>query len=186
MTPEEIITLVKKSIVPENKLITREGEVIPLPEDVQMETNCYAYILGAMHPRQGSEWYQPGFTTGTKYEKGNKEDFIKNLEQDFQNLGFSYRELPHPDSYFLKRGEYMVNVYFNNSKAKEDGFHFIRNSRYSGVWFHKEGWPNSPRIVNSGEENAINKSKIFPTSIQFPENNDVAVLIATYALKYNG
>ena len=190
----EIITRVKASIIPEKKLINKNGKLFPLPKGLRTKINCYAYALGAMCPETSEITYQPGFTTGIEYEERNKEDFLQKMEQDLENLGFSYRRIPYPNSNFLEQGEYIVRVFFNTEDSECDGFHFMRKATKSGVWFHKEGWQNLPSLIKlnvvpagqKGRDRKLFKHRVCPTSVEYAENNDIAKPIADYALKYNG
>ena len=192
MTSSKDITRIKRSIRSERQLIDKNGEVKKLPKGRRTTTNCYAYILGAMEPQKDITWYIPGFTTGELYEKHNKEDFLNKMKSDFQNLGFSYREVI--DFTSLEKGEYLIRVYFQEDPTKEPGFHFIRKSRKHGVWFHKEGWEREPDLVKVEVENYGKKKKQYtyttsrfsPNAFQDGKDGPLWKAIALFAIKYNG
>lgn len=51
----------------------------------------------------------------------------------------------------LAENEYLVKVFYtpSNRILKGGDFHFIRQDRQTGVWFHKMGWHRQPDLVRS-------------------------------------
>lgn len=194
MTSEEIIKLVKKSIVPERKLIKKNGDIIPIPKGRRTTINCFAYAIGAMQPEKGIEWYIPGFTTGHRYRTGDKEDFLEKLKMDLINLGFSYRDITINNANMLEKGEYIIKIFFADENAKKPGWHVIRKSVQNGAWFHKEGWERDPSLIRvpiktygkNKDEMRLLQCKIAPEGFQDAVTGDIMILIATLGIKYNG
>lgn len=51
----------------------------------------------------------------------------------------------------LEENEYLVKVFYtpSNSRIRGGDFHFIRQDRQTGIWFHKMGWQRQPDIIRS-------------------------------------
>lgn len=53
----------------------------------------------------------------------------------------------------LAKDEYLVKVFYtpSNKKLSNGDFHFIRQDRETGIWFHKMGYKRQPDLVRSDD-----------------------------------
>lgn len=148
---------IKESIVNENKLILEtSGEIIKLPEEVNLNINCYAYSLGIMRP---ADSYIPGFTTSQIYDENLIDSFILNICKDLENLEIKYRKFKVNDEIKLNEKEYLVQALFLPDSSDlwiYSAFHFSRMNKKK-KWFAKQGWIEQPcfekvKVINKFDD----------------------------------
>lgn len=66
------------------------------------------------------------------------------LPSKYTNFENKWAELLAPN-------EYLIKVFYtpSNCNLKDGDFHFIRQDRQTGLWFHKMGWYRQPDLVRS-------------------------------------
>ena len=107
--------------------------------------NCYAYSLGIMYPR---DIFNPGFSQNLKYYGREPEELMAKICIDLETLEKSFRRLDLNDKIILEENEYLIKVFYSppNEKLKTGDFHFIRQDKQSGFWFHK--WKKQqPKVI---------------------------------------
>lgn len=146
--PISQIVPIKNSIL-RTKQLFQDGHPIKLSSDIVTATNCYAYSLGVTYPEKKNEYlYRPGFTEELEYEVGNTEDLMDKIELDLQNLKISFRRFDLKDEKSLRKNEYLIKVLYSFVSRFNDDFHFIRQDKDTGIWFHKQGWYNQPVLIS--------------------------------------
>jgi len=141
------INQMKKSFVPESRLFSVDQKnVVPLPEDLIKHINCYAFSIGCLYPGEPGD-YIPGFTTGEFFT--SNEDLIKKVCLDLDNFDKHYRKLSFFGHKNLEDDEYLVKIfYLSPSEACPQGeFHFIRQNRATGIWYHMPGHSKQPGVI---------------------------------------
>ncbi len=151
--PLETISAIKESIIRSDCLL-KGGVPKCLDETTVVSTNCYAYSIGIMYNfmTKMRGFYNPGFTERDRYRAGDTpEDLLEKVRHDLENLGIKFREIQLKEEVNLKSNEYLVKVYMAdpNIKIPDGDFHFIRQDKASGMWFHKLGWERQPDIVQA-------------------------------------
>lgn len=151
--PTNTIEAIKSSIVRSDTLLDN-GVPITLDETTVKSTNCYAYSMGIMYNflTKTRGFYSPGFTERDNYKKEDPpEVLLSKIQRDLKNLGINYREIPVIADANLKDNEYLVKIYMAdpNEKIPNGDFHFVRQDKESGMWFHKMGWERQPDIIHS-------------------------------------
>jgi len=65
----------------------------------------------------------------------------------YRNPNLSY----NPWDELLSKNEYLVKIFYTpcNPKLSYGDFHFVRQDRETGIWFHKLGWYRPPEILQS-------------------------------------
>lgn len=128
----------KKHIVPEERLFLN-GDVVLLPRELVKEINCYYFVLGILYSTGSYYDCIPGFTTGDLYT--NSSDLISSVETDLKNLNISFRRISIFEAKNLQEDEVLIKLfYYPPSKAFPKGdFHFIRQNKETGIWYHKPG-----------------------------------------------
>ncbi len=149
----DTIDAIKSSIVRGSSLLNN-GVPITLDEITVKSTNCYAYSMGIMYNffTKARGFYCPGFTEHNNYQKEDSpEVLLSKIQSDLKNLGINYREVSTVEDANLKSNEYLVKVYLAdpNIKIPNGDFHFVRQDKESGMWFHKLGWERQPDIIRS-------------------------------------
>lgn len=124
---------------------------ISLDEETVSNINCYAYSLGIMFHTftKLRGFYNPGFTEHNDFHSGDTDEtLLEKIHRDLNNIGINYRDIVINSDVHLKENEYLVKVYMvnPNEKIPKGDFHFIRQDRASGKWFHKLGWFRQPDI----------------------------------------
>lgn len=119
-------------------------------EEIQKNTNCYAYALGITYPDFKRDFYYPGFTQNLNYK--DAQSMIKCIEKDLTRLGLKFRttacdEFPIPDY-----DEYIIKAFLSNKTEQmpNGDFHFARRLP-NGKWSHKLGWLDDPCIIVSSD-----------------------------------
>lgn len=147
---------IRNSIVRSSSLL-KEGVPISLDEKTVNSTNCYAYAMGIMYniltkPRG---FYNPGFTENESFKLiDTPEILINRVKHDLDNIGIKYREVISEKKGELKENEYLVKIFMAdpNEEIPRGDFHFVRQDRKTGKWFHKLGWDRQPEITQSAPE----------------------------------
>lgn len=142
------IDTMKKHFVPENRLFSvEENNTIPLPEDLIEHINCYAFSIGCLYPGEPGMDYIPGFTTGELFT--SNEDLIKKVCLDLANFDRHFRKLSFFGPKNLKDDEYLVKVFYSSPSevCPQGEFHFIRQNRDTGIWYHMPGHSKQPCII---------------------------------------
>lgn len=146
------IAEIKASIVRSDKLL-EDTVPIHLDEESAKHTNCYAYSMGIINNSfsEGHVTFVPGFTENQMYDFESQESLIENIKKDLENIGIKFKEYQLGEKPELKENEYLVKLFFSPpSKYLSSGdFHFVRQDRKSGKWFHKMGWETQPAIIQS-------------------------------------
>lgn len=153
---EETIDSIKESIVRSDNLL-KGGVPIHLDETTVTATNCYAYSIGIMYNflTKMRGFYNPGFTEHNRYmPEDTPEVLMQKVERDLENLSIRFREIKLGEKPELKENEYLVKVFMAdpNEKIPNGDFHFVRQDRNTGRWFHKLGWNLQPAIIRSDPE----------------------------------
>jgi len=132
------VEIAKKHLVKENQLFSN-NLILPLSEKVVENTNCYDYVLNTLYDNNAYGFNVPGFTTGTRFT--SRKDLPEKVCADLENLGIHYRKLKLFDSKDLGDNEYLIKAfYYSPSRSYPKGtFHFIRQNRETGLWYHKPG-----------------------------------------------
>lgn len=127
---------------------------IALDAETVEATNCYAYSLGIMYHGTRGKHFIPGFTEELPYFGKNTEELMEKIEIDLENLGISFRKIELEEEKQLQENEYLVKVFYTppNKKLPAGDFHFVRQDRDTGIWFHKMGWYRQPDIIQSDPE----------------------------------
>lgn len=151
--PEGTISAIKESIIRSDCLL-KGGVPKNLDETTVTSTNCYAYSIGIMYNflTKMRGFYNPGFTERDRYKPDDgPEDLLEKVHHDLENLGIKFREIQLGKEIQLKENEYLVKIYMAdpNEKIPNGDFHFIRQDKASGMWFHKMGWERQPDIVQA-------------------------------------
>ena len=151
--PADTIDAIKQSIVRGDSLLN-QGVPINLDENIANSTNCYAYSIGIMYNflTKTRGFYNPGFTEYDCFKpEDTPEDLMTRVKHDLDNLGIKYREIMPDEKTKLNENEYLVKLFMAdpNVKIPRGDFHFIRQDRKSGKWFHKLGWVRQPDIIQS-------------------------------------
>lgn len=135
---------IKQNFVTENRLFSN-GIVLPLDEKAVNFTNCYDYAISLIYSDE-SGFNTPGYTTGEYFTC--RQDLPDKVCQDLKNLGKIYRQISIFESRELQTNEYLVKLfYYAPSERFPNGtFHFIRQNRETGLWYHKPG-QNQPVII---------------------------------------
>lgn len=154
--PEATIDSIKDSIVRTSDLL-KGGVPINLDETTVTSTNCYAYSIGIMYNflTKMRGFYNPGFTEHNRYmPEDTPEILMQKVERDLENLSVRFREIKLGEKIELKENEYLVKVFMAdpNEKIPNGDFHFVRQDRNTGKWFHKMGWELQPAIIRSDPE----------------------------------
>lgn len=137
---------IKQSIV-RSKDLLRNNIPIPLDEETVNIVNSYPYSLGIM---DNSKSYKPGFTEQIPYFGTSKRELLVNVCKDLKNLGIPFRLIYLNYEVSLGENEYFVKIFYTppNEKLPFGDFHFIRQDRCTGKWFHKLG-KLQPAILQS-------------------------------------
>lgn len=149
--PSIEIGRIKDSIVRSDNLL-RNDIPITLEEEMAQTTNCYAYSLGIMYHGIRGLHFTPGFTDGLRYYGKDTKELMKKVRIDLQNLGIAFRQFGlKRKKIVLRDNEYLIKVFYTppNSELPEGDFHFVRQDKKTGKWFHKMGWYRQPEFVKS-------------------------------------
>lgn len=140
-----------KNTIRRSEDLLQGNNPIVLDEEIVETTNCYAYSLGIMYHGIMGKHFHPGFTENLQYYRENAEELMEKVIIDLRNLGISFRKLELEEKKELKENEYLVKVFHTppNKKIPAGDYHFIRQDRQTGIWFHKIGWYRQPEIVRS-------------------------------------
>lgn len=154
--PVETIEEIRHSIVRGDSLLSG-GVPINLDETTVNSTNCYAYSMGIMYNffTKRRAFYNPGFTEYDSFKPDDTPEMLMNrVKHDLDNIGIKYREIEKNEKTVLKENEYVVKVFMAdpNEKIPRGDFHFIRQDKKTGKWFHKLGWERQPDIIQSDPE----------------------------------
>ncbi len=144
------IEAIKDTICRSEDLLQGNNPIVLDAETVKT-TNCYAYSLGIMYNGMKGRYFIPGFTECLPYYGESTEELMGKIVIDLQNLGISFRKLELEEEKNLQENEYLVKVFYTppNKELPTGDFHFIRQDRDTGIWFHKMGWYRQPDIVQS-------------------------------------
>lgn len=144
---------IRDSIVRSNSLLS-EGVPISLDETTVNAINCYAYSMGIMYNfftvLRG--FYNPGFTENDSFKPDDTPEILMNrIKHDLDNIGIKYREVIDEEKDELEENEYLVKIFMAdpNEEIPKGDFHFIRQDRKTGKWFHKFGWKKQPEVIQS-------------------------------------
>lgn len=149
---EKKVWKIRRSIRRTKELL-KNGEIKLLDEETVRKTNCYAYSLGIMYHGEGAD-FDIGFTNHTLDKLVDPKEIIDKICTDLENLRFKFRKINLMDDKVLRKNEYLVKVFYAepNEYDPEGDFHFMRQDRKSGKWFHKMGWYYQPEFVESNSE----------------------------------
>lgn len=142
------INTIKKHFVSENRLFSvEENNTIPLPEDLIKHINCYAFSIGCLYPGESGVDYIPGFTTGEIFT--GSENLIEKVCLDLSNFNRHFRKLSFFGPKNLKDNEYLVKIFYSSPSeiCPKGEFHFIRQNRETGIWYHMPGHSKQPCII---------------------------------------
>lgn len=179
--PIASIAEIKASIVRSEDLLEK-GVPIHLDSAIVTKTNCYAYSMGIMYNTfpDGQHFYVPGFTEGKMYDIESLESLLENIKQDLKNIGIKFQEYQLEEKPKPKENEYLVKLFYAApcKNLSSGDFHFVRQDKKSGKWFHKMGWLNQPAILQSDSQYEQVEAGSEPAS--FISHDIIGEVIATY------
>lgn len=138
---------IRKSVVRSDKVFA--GYPVHFSKDIVESINCYAYSMGIIYHGEKEIDFYPGFAVDKKFKAQDEEELIQNIRADLKKIGIRHRFIEMGKNPELQPNEYLVKVYsLPPAKFAPDGdFHFIRQDRKTGRWFHKMGWYDQPDFV---------------------------------------
>lgn len=154
------IAEIRRSIVRSDKVFS--GYPVQFNKEIVESINCYAYSMGIIyHGDVGIDFY-PGFAVGREFGVQKENELIQNVIADLKKLRIKHRYIPLDGELNLKANEYLVKAYILPpiEYAKKGDFHFIRQDKKTGKWFHKMGWYDQPDFVVRA------KGKMAPKTIE--------------------
>lgn len=153
---EKKIRKIRRSIQRTRKLL-KNNKVKRLDEKTVEHTNCYAYSLGIMYHGEKGRDFEIGFTEHILDEMVNPKEIIENICTDLKNLRISFRMINLEEEKILGDKEYLIKAFYAKSTLRypPGDFHFIRQDKISGKWFHKMGWHRQPEFVYSNSEEQV-------------------------------
>lgn len=132
------LTKLKKHIVPEERLFLN-GDVVLLPRELVYNINCYYWALGILYQADSFLECTPGFTTGNLYT--DSLNLISSIETDLKNLNISFRKISIFEPLTVEDNEVLITLFYYppSGDFPHGDFHFIRQNKETGIWYHKPG-----------------------------------------------
>lgn len=138
--------------VPEGNLVNfncpfygKDGNryILPYPEDLTSNTNCYAFALGWRLKGKPGKDFIPGLASGMEYDTKKIVDLVSS---DLDAVGRQSLEVVYDIPTELPDGEgYWIKCLQDPIEPTE--LHFQMKDKKSGRWLHKVGWDFSPKVV---------------------------------------
>jgi len=123
------------------------------------DTNCMAHAFGAEVPDLKHNFYVPGFISGNAddlIETELVENFINDAEVLGKHAEVITREQAKKGE---KEGNQVVALFYS---WIDNDFHFIRKNK-GGVWSHKAGYKQEPRVIKYNYENFFEREDCYIT-----------------------
>lgn len=141
----------RKSIVRTDKVFA--GYPVQFTRDIVESINCYAYSMGIIYHGKKEIDFYPGFAIGKTWNVRKEDEIIQNVRADLRKIGIRHRQIALGKKPELKSNEYLVKLYLLPASiiVPEGDFHFIRQDKKTGRWFHKMGWYDQPDFVQEDD-----------------------------------
>lgn len=123
------------------------------------DTNCMAHAFGAEVPDLKHNFYVPGFISGSTDDRIATE-FVDNFIKDAEVLGKHAEVITREQAKEVeKEGNQVVALFYS---WIDNDFHFIRKNK-GGVWSHKAGYKQEPRIIKYNYEGFFERDDCYIT-----------------------
>lgn len=134
-----------QSSILRSKDLFQDGVPITFDLEEKKLINCYAFSVGITYPK---DIFNPGFSQNLEYYGREPEEIMVKTYIDLETLGKRFRRLSLKDEIILGENEYLIKAFYTppNEKLNRCDFHFIRQDKQTGFWFHKYKG-NQPQVL---------------------------------------